>query len=91
MLEFGRNRFGTGVLDFDRARRWFTENYGWSQDCETRSDLQRVRDQKLREVEPVEINPVWAYLVQYSDYRIYVASEKELTWFLMSHPIGTQK
>jgi hypothetical protein len=37
VLEFSKNTWGTystGVLDFDRARRWMNRTYGWSQDVE---------------------------------------------------------
>jgi hypothetical protein len=33
-----------------------------------------------------DINPVWAYAVKYGDYRIYVDSDKTLTWFVLNHP-----
>jgi hypothetical protein len=33
-----------------------------------------------------DINPLWAYGVKYNDYRIYVATDKELNWFMLSHP-----
>jgi hypothetical protein len=42
MIEFSKGHWkGTGVLSFDRARRWFTTNYGWGQDVEVRSELLR--------------------------------------------------
>jgi hypothetical protein len=42
MIEFHKNRewgMGTGVLDFDRARKWFNETYGWSQEVDTRREM----------------------------------------------------
>lgn len=90
MLEFSRSPRGTGVLDFDRARRWFVDTYGWSQDCETRASLRQLLRNQPRVMEANEVNPVWAYSIQYGEYRIYVATEKELTWFLMSHPISAK-
>jgi len=88
MLEFSKSaRVGTGVLDFDRSRRWMNQTWGWSQDVETRARL------KLRKADPVntavqedDINQHWAYSVQYRDYRIYLNSDKELNWFVLAHP-----
>jgi len=34
---------------------------------------------------PLESNPYWAYQTEYRDYRIYVASDKEVSWFSLSH------
>jgi hypothetical protein len=36
--------------------------------------------------EPDDVNPIWAYSAKYNDYRIYVATDKELNWFILSHP-----
>jgi len=70
MLEFSKNTRGngTGVLDFDRARRWMNRTYGWSQDVEIQSAIK------------------WLGSVR---YRIYLASEKELTFFQLAHS-GTE-
>lgn len=89
MLEFSKSTWkGTGVLDFDRARRWMNQNWGWSQDVETRSNLlQRRMDPGNTAVQDEDINQHWAYSVQYNDYRIYLTSDKELSWFQLSHPV----
>jgi len=87
MLEFSKSTWkGTGVLDFDRARRWFTTNYGWGQDVEVRSELLRVQQHHAELFEPDDINDAWAFSAKYNDYRIYVATDKELSWFLLCHP-----
>ena len=89
MLEFSKSTWkGTGVLDFDRARRWMNNTWGWSQDVETRSALlRRMMDPANHSVEHEDINLHWAYSVQYNDYRIYLVSDKELSWFQLSHPV----
>ena len=79
---------GTGVLDFDRSRRWFNDHYGWSQDVETRQTMIRNRKTNPESYQDNDINPVWAYATQYKDYRIYVAEEKTLSWFILCNPVS---
>lgn len=77
---------GTGVLRFDRARRWFTDAYGWSQDILTQTNMVENCRHHPEQYDPNDINPVWAYCAQYNDYRIYVATDRELSWFILCHP-----
>jgi len=82
MIEFSKGRqfaikTGTGALDFDRARRWFNDTYGWSQEA----DLQTKIDKDARHFnQPAEINTHWAYHTEYRNYRIYT-NEPEAAWF----------
>jgi hypothetical protein len=79
MIEFSKRQYasGTGALDFDRARRWFNETYGWSQEA----DLQTKIDKDARHFnQPAEINTHWAYHAEYRNFRIY-ANEAETAWF----------
>ena len=92
VLEFSKNTWGngTGVLDFDRARRWMSRTYGWSQDVETRSSIKRLESVRPDvTVQAEDMNRHWAYSVAYKDYRIYLASDKELTFFQLAHS-GTE-
>jgi hypothetical protein len=67
----------TGALDFDRARRWFNETYGWSQEA----DLQNKIDKDARHLNQAsESNTHWAYHTEYRNWRIY-ANEAETAWF----------
>ena len=87
LIEFVKStKTGTGVLEFDRARRWFNEHFGWSQDVETRDAM--INNKRIHEdaYEPDDINPIWAYCVKYGDYRIYVDDDKTLSWFALCHP-----
>lgn len=87
LIEFQKSTWsGTGVLDFDRCRRWFNEHFGWSQDVETRAKMLENKRMHLDAYEPNDINPIWAYCVKYGDYRIYVDSDKTLSWFVLNHP-----
>lgn len=87
VLEFSKSTWkGTGVLDFDRARRWMNQTWGWSQDVETRAALnRRIVEPSNTAVQEEDINRHWAYSVQYNDYRIYLHGDKELAWFQLSH------
>lgn len=87
LLEFSKvNYVGTGVLDFDRARRWFNEQFGWSQDVETRQKMKENRQHHPDKYQSNDFNPVWAYCVKYGDYRIYINDDKTLSWFVLHHP-----
>jgi len=86
MIRFPKHHHGTGVLDFDRARRWFTDKYGWSQDVELQGEMAKNRRQHPEAYQPDEINPHWAFLSKYDDYRIYVVSDQEMSFFILSHP-----
>ena len=87
LIEFSKiTSFGTGVLDFDRSRRWFNEHFGWSQDVETRAKMRENKHYNQDAYEDNDINPVWAYCVKYGDYRIYVKDDKILSWFVLCHP-----
>ena len=87
IIEFNKSiSFGTGVLDFDRCRRWFNEQFGWSQDVETRDQMKQNKRSFRDAYEDNDINPVWAYCVKYGDYRIYVDTDKTLSWFCLCHP-----
>lgn len=87
LIEFSKSvHYGTGVLDFDRSRRWFNEKFGWSQDVETRQRMKDNRKVFGEAYNDDDINMHWAYGVKYGDYRIYVKDEKILNWFVLCHP-----
>ena len=72
----------SGVLEFDRCRKWFNETWGWSQDIETRAEMvkSKVRVHQGLDDDWSEINRFWAYSCRYQEYRIY-ANEAALTMF----------
>ena len=84
MIEFKKtrqsfyNRSNQGVLEFDQARRWFNETWGWSQDIETRKDIIQVH--RVAKTQAVEVNPHWTWSCRYQEYRIYV-NDAALTMF----------
>ena len=61
----------SGVLDFDRVRKWMNEAWGWSQDVETRDEmLKTITKNGLCNLE--DVNRFWSYSIRYGEYRIYV-------------------
>ena len=89
VVEFHRNpdwaigaSAGSGVLDFDRCRKWFNETWGWSQDIETRSEMVKslVATHPFNKDHLNDINPHWAWSCRYQEYRIYVG-DAALTMF----------
>ena len=87
MLEFSRNnKAGTGVRDYDQSCRWFNDHFGWSQDIDVRTAMIHNWTQHHNAYTYEDFNPIWAYCARYSEYRIYVATDKELEWYLLCHP-----
>jgi hypothetical protein len=82
-IEFSKASWvGTGALDFDRARRWFNTNFGWTQEVDVQ---QKMAANAQHADQANDINFHWAFTTQYNNYRIYVSSDKELAWFQLSH------
>jgi len=67
----------SGVLDFDRVRKWMNETWGWSQDVETRNEMLKTM---IKAGHPNDINHFWSYSIRYGEYRIYV-NDAALTMF----------
>lgn len=88
MLEFSKSSWvGTGVLEFDRARRWMNQTWGWTQDVQTRRELITRKAYPTNvEIKEEDINRHWSYSVEYKEYRIYLKGDKELAWFQLVHP-----
>ena len=82
MLRFSKSSWkGTGVLDFDRARRWMNRTWGWSQDVDTRNAIEHSHIA----LQEGDINSHWAYSAVYKDYRIYLKGDEELAFFQLAH------
>jgi hypothetical protein len=72
---------GSGVLAFDRVRKWMNESWGWSQDIETRAEILKTHKRMPPSSDMwTHINMRWAYSCRYQEYRIYV-DESALTLF----------
>ena len=84
MVEFSKHAFPfphheSGVLAFDRCRRWFNETYDYTQDIETRQEMLKVKA-RIQDLDISDINVNWSYSIRYQEYRIYV-TEPVLTMF----------
>jgi hypothetical protein len=85
-IEFPKGDYSSGVLEFDRARRWFNRTYGWSTDVKTQNEIaEQLNDTVPSSHQSDDLNLQWAYSTEYRNYRIYVASDKELMFFELTH------
>lgn len=85
-IEFPKGTYSSGVLEFDRARRWFNRTYGWSQDVQTQNEIAGQLNRRVPESHKSDdLNLLWAYSTEYRNYRIYVASDRELMFFELAH------
>jgi len=85
-IEFPKGTYSSGVLEFDRARRWFNSTYGWSTDVRTQNEIAgQLNDTVPSSHQPDDLNLQWADSTEYRNYRIYVASDKELMFFELAH------
>ena len=85
-IEFPKGDYSSGVLEFERARRWFNRTYGWSTDVKTQDEIACQLNDRIPESQrPDDLNLLWAYSTEYRNYRIYVASDKELMFFELAH------
>jgi hypothetical protein len=60
----------SGVLDFDRVRKWMNESWGWSQDVETRAEM--LKAHRTAKTLASDVNHRWAWSCRYQEYRIYM-------------------
>jgi len=82
VIEFTKSNFSTGVLEFDQTLRWFNATWGWSQDVQVQED---IRDTLAGSVRGHDLNPLWAYSMEYKNYRIYCKTDRELAYFQLCH------
>jgi len=89
-----------GPLYFNQALKWFTNSYGWSAEIRQYANMKQWTDihrhlqklpigtQKLDIVEYSDIcNSKWSWTNGSSDLRIYVATDAELSFFCLAHPV----
>lgn len=81
-IEFTKSSFSTGALEFDRTLRWFNATWGWSQDVQIQAD---IRDTHGRVSGGNDLNTLWAYSMEYKNYRIYCKTDRELAYFQLCH------
>lgn len=86
-----------GPLQFNNALEWFRNTYGWSAEIRDYSKMQKWTQQATawlgsRQIQkasgvledlPAHCNPHWSWTNGYDDLRIYVASDQELSMFVL--------
>lgn len=93
-----------GPLHFNDAMCWFTERYGWSAEIKQWHNIDRwtgntVGIQTSRGsiaagllTEPsTHCNPNWSWSNTHADLRIYVATEQELAFWQLAHPVDRKR
>ena len=82
---------------FSKAQQWFFDTYGWSAEIRQYSEIvdwyvrsvpmMRVSKNYQRPLPkdlPAVCNPHWSWTNVYNDLRIYVATDKELSFFQLA-------
>jgi hypothetical protein len=90
----------SGPISFNDAMTWFTEHYGWSAEIRQWHNIERwTHPQKMGLpmglhiasgilADPsVHCNPHWSWSNSHSDFRVYLATEKELAFWQLAHPV----
>lgn len=91
---------GHGPLYYNHAIKWFINTYGWSAEVREYMKIQRWTatlqlSPKLAlhmatdilEQQSEHCNPHWSWTNAYEDLRVYVASDRELAFFQLAHPV----
>ena len=88
---------GHGPLEFNTALKWFFDTYGWSAEIRQYAkindwvntssmiNLRQLASAPISSNSPACCNPHWSWTNGYDDLRIYVASDKELAFFQLTH------
>jgi len=85
-----------GPLHFNNAMCWFAERYGWSAEIKQWHNIDRwtstfklglpIASSILADPTP-HCNPHWSWSNLHTDLRVYVATEQELAFFQLTHPV----
>lgn len=89
-----------GPIAFNDAMCWFTDRYGWSAEIKQWHHIARWTNTQnlglnivagIFQEPSTHCNLSWSWSNQRSDLRIYIASEKELAFFQLAHPVDQKK
>jgi hypothetical protein len=89
-----------GPIDFNDAITWFTAHYGWSAEIRQWYNIERWTNPTKLGVPmaagilaspSAHCNPYWSWSNGFKDLRIYTASEQELAFFQLAHPVDQKK
>lgn len=85
-----------GPVDFNNAMTWLIERYGWSAEVRQWHHIHQwtkphgmglpIASGLLVEAS-THCNPNWSWSNAYSDLRVYLATEQELVFFQLAHPV----
>ena len=83
-----------GILWFNDVKLWFKNTYGYSAEIKEWNAMLKyhhkfssfVEDSKLAQ----HVNFNWSWTNGYEDLRIYVKSDKELTFFKLANPVDSK-
>lgn len=92
--------YGQGPLQFAQAQKWFFDTYGWSAEIRQWADIHRwtamglqaaarpwTTEDAVMEHLPAVCNRHWSWTNGATDLRIYLATDQELAFFQLAHPI----
>ena len=92
-----------GPVQFNDCMSWFVDAYGWSAEVRL---YHKIRQWEITGAqilaaprrasgiltEPSKhCNPCWSWSNAYADLRIYVATEQELAFFQLAHPVDQKR
>lgn len=87
---------GQGPLNFTRAQKWFHDTYGRSAEVKLYAKIKYwIKTQSfvagsnsVANIDLIpECNQYWSWCSNTDDLRIYVATDKELAFFQLTHPL----
>lgn len=92
--------YGQGPLHFARVQKWFFDTYGWSAEIRQWADIHRwtamglqttakpwTTQEEIFDHLPDVCNRHWSWTNGTDDLRIYLATDQELAFFQLAHPL----
>ena len=92
--------YSQGPLQFAQAQKWFFDTYGWSAEIRQWADIHRwtamglqtvarpwATEDSVMEHLPAVCNRHWSWTNGATDLRIYLATDQELAFFQLAHPV----
>ena len=86
-----------GPEHYNNALKWFMETYGWSAEIRQYHKIMQwngsmVINQLINRpgatmTRSQHCNPNWSWTNSFGDLRIYVATDQELAFFQLAHPV----
>lgn len=96
-IMFDRNMdVNQGPLNFELALDWFRKTYGSSATIVNWAQIHNYYDRRIQFVAnhdpmPAIVNQMWSWSLDYNELRIYVKTDKELSFFKLAYPSSNSK